>query len=62
MRVNLPSNVRAIIYVITALGTPLMGVLTEQNFLPGWAMTLWTAEVAAVTAMAALNVTSSSDK
>lgn len=61
MRVNLPANVRAIIYVITALGTPLMGVLTEQNFLPDWAMTLWTAEVAAVTAMAALNVKSSTD-
>lgn len=62
MRVNLPDRVRVLLYVITALGTPLMGVLVEQNFLPTWAMTLWTAEVAAVGAMAALNVSSSSDK
>lgn len=57
MRVNLPDRVRVILYVITALGTPVVGVLTEQAILPSWVMTLWTAEVAAVTAMAALNVT-----
>lgn len=56
MRVNLPDRVRVVLYVITALGTPVVGVLTEQNILPAWAMTLWSAEVAAVTAMAALNV------
>lgn len=57
MRVNLPDRVRVTLYVITALGTPLISVLTEQKFIPDWAMTLWSAEVAAVTAMAALNVT-----
>lgn len=61
MRVNLPDRVRVALYVITALGTPLVGVLTEQSILPLWVMTLWSAEVAAVTAMAALNV-SVSDK
>jgi len=57
MRINLPDKVRAALYIITALGTPIIGVLTEQTILPDWAMTLWTAEVAVVTAMAALNVT-----
>lgn len=61
MRVNLPDRVRVILYVITALGTPVVGVLTEQGILPLWAMTLWSAEVAAVGAMAALNV-SANDK
>lgn len=56
MKVNLPDRVRALLYVITALGTPIVGVLTEQSILPTWVMTLWTAEVAAVSAMAALNV------
>lgn len=56
-KVNFPPKVRAGLYIITALGTPLMGVLSEQHFVPDWAMTLWTAEVAAVSAMAALNVT-----
>lgn len=56
MRINLPDRARAILYIITAIGTPIMGVLTEQKFLPGWAMTLWTAEVAVITAMAAFNV------
>lgn len=59
MRVNLPDRVRLVLYIITALGTPVVGVLTEQTILPTWAMTLWTAEVAVVTAMAALNVTTS---
>lgn len=61
MRVNLPDRVRVILYVITALGTPVISVLTDQQILPAWVMTLWAAEVAAVGAMAALNV-SASDK
>lgn len=62
MRVNLPDKVRIWLYVITAVGTPVIGVLTEQGFLPSWAMTLWTAEVAVIGAMAALNVATPSDK
>lgn len=57
MRVNLPDNVRVALYVVTALGTPIVSVLTDQSILPQWAMTLWAAEVTAVGAMAALNVT-----
>lgn len=62
MRVNLPDRVRVALYVITALGTPIVSVLTDQNILPMWVMTLWAAEVTAVGAMAALNVTASNDK
>lgn len=57
MTLNLPYKVRFVLYVVTALGTPLVGVLTEQKILPDWAMTLWTAEVAIVSAMAAFNTT-----
>lgn len=58
MRVNLPDRVRIALYVLTALGTPVVAVLTspDVHLLPTWVMTLWTAEVAAVGAMAALNV------
>jgi hypothetical protein len=55
-RINLPPRVRVAIYIATALVTPIIGVLTDQKFLPDWVMTLWTAEVAAVGAMAAINV------
>lgn len=59
MRVNLPSNVRLWLYIITALGSPIVAVLTgEANVLPNWVESLWMAEVAAVSAMAALNVSS----
>jgi hypothetical protein len=59
MRVNLPDRVRVALYVITALGSPVIAVLTsaDVSILPQWVATLWTAEVTAVTAMAALNVT-----
>lgn len=62
MRINLPNKVRAILYVVTAIGTPIVGVLADQKFLPDWVMTLWTAEVAVVSAMAALNVNTPEDK
>ena len=57
MRVNLPASVRVVLYILTALGTPVAAVLTDQSILPQWVMTLWSAEVAAVGAMAGLNVT-----
>ena len=56
MRINLPSNVRAAIYVFTAVGSPVMGYLLARGIIGELEMALWTAEIAAVTAMAALNI------
>lgn len=56
MRINLPSKVRAAIYVFTAVGSPIMGYLLARGIIGELEMALWTAEIAAVTAMAALNI------
>lgn len=57
MRVNLPDRVRAAVYVLTALGTPVVAYLFARHTIGELEVTLWSAEVAVVTAMAALNVT-----
>lgn len=61
MRVNLPDRVRVALYVLTALGTPVVAYLFAKHYIGELEVTLWSAEVAVVTAMAALNV-SVSDK
>lgn len=61
-RVNLPPQVRAALYVVTALLSPVVGVLVMQHVLPNWVATLWSGEVAAVGTLAALNVSNSQDK
>lgn len=63
MRVNLPDKVRLWLYIVTGLGSPIIGVLTSPDvaILPSWVMLIWSGEVAFVGTMAALNV-SSSDK
>jgi len=62
MRVNLPSKVRAVLYVITAVGTPFMAYLLAKGTVGELEMTLWSGEVAVVSAMAALNVQNPKDK
>lgn len=57
MRVNLPDRVRVAIYVLTALGTPIVAYAFAKHYIGELEVTLWSAEVAVVTAMAALNVT-----
>lgn len=57
MTVTIPSRVRLILYVLTVLGTPVVGVLVDQNIWPSWVGVLWSAEVAAVGTLAASNVT-----
>lgn len=56
MRVNLPSRVRVALYIITALGAPVMAYLLAKGTIGTLEVSLWSGEVAAVTAMAALNV------
>jgi hypothetical protein len=56
MRFNLPSKVRAIIYVVTAVATPVVTYLFAKAYIGELEVTLFAALVTAVNAMAALNV------
>lgn len=60
MRINLPPKVRAALYVLTALGTPIIAYLFAKDVIGELEVTLWAAEVTVVNAMAALNVNDSS--
>lgn len=62
MRVNLPSQVRVVLYVLTALGTPVIAYLLAKGIISELEVGLWSGLVTAVSGMAALNVSSSSDK
>lgn len=57
MRVNLPDKARVAIYVLTALGTPVIGYLLTKGYIGELEVTLWGGLVTAVNSMAALNVT-----
>lgn len=58
MQFNPPYKVRAILYLITALGTPVVAYLLAKGVIGQLEVVLWSAEVAIVNAMAALNVVS----
>lgn len=55
MTLNLPSRVRGALYVITALGTPLMAYLLARGVISELEVALWSAEVTVVSALAAFN-------
>lgn len=55
MPLNPPKNVRAILYVLTLIGTPVVIYLKAKGVIGDLELTLWGAEVTAVNAMAALN-------
>jgi len=55
MQVNLPPRVRLALYVLTALGTPVVAYLFAKEIIGELELALWSAEVAVVTAMAAFN-------
>lgn len=46
---------RTLAYVVTALGTPVVAYLNAKGILDAGAVTLWSAEVAVVGAIAASN-------
>ena len=55
MTLNVPYKIRAILYLITALGTPIVTYLLAKNIIGDLEMALWGAEVTVVSAIAALN-------
>lgn len=59
MTLNLPYKVRAILYVLNAIGAPLAAYLLARGTIGELEMTLWAGEMAAVFALAGLNVTKS---
>jgi hypothetical protein len=54
MTLNIPPKVRAAIYILTALGTPIVAYLNAREIIGTLEVTLWSAEVAIVGGMAAL--------
>lgn len=57
MRFNIPPKARVIIYIITALGAPVMGYLFIKGYVGEAEVALYGALITAVNGMAALNVT-----
>lgn len=57
MNLNVPYKVRAALYVLTALGTPVVAYLKAKHLIGDLEMNLWAAEVAVVNVLAAFNVT-----
>jgi hypothetical protein len=57
MKVTLPAKLRATLYVITVIGTPLVAVLVSQGIASELVAQLWAAFVTGVSALAAFNVT-----
>lgn len=49
--------VRALLYVVTALGTPVVAYLFAKGYLGTLEVTLWSAEVTVVSTMAAFHTT-----
>ena len=53
---NPSPKVRVCLYVLTALGTPVMAYLFAKDIIGTLEVSLWSAEVAVVSAMAGFNV------
>lgn len=57
MTLNVPYKIRAALYVLTAIGTPLVAYLLARDIIGDLEVALWSGEVAVVSALAALNTT-----
>lgn len=55
MRLNPPRRVRALLYVATAIGTPVVVYLQAKGIIGDLEFILWSAEVTVVNGLAALN-------
>lgn len=60
MSLNPPYKVRAVLYILTALGTPLVAYLSAKGLIGNLEVALWSAEVTVVNIMASLNVVTKS--
>lgn len=55
MRLNPPRRVRAALYILTAVGTPVFAYLKVKGYIGDPELVLWSAEVTVVNGLAALN-------
>lgn len=58
---ELTPKTRTILYVVTALGTPLIAYLNSKGILGSLEVGLWSAEVTLVSSMAALKISGNAD-
>lgn len=58
MNLNPPRRVRAALYVLTAVGTPVVVYLQAKGLIGDLELILWSAEVTVVNGLAALNTQS----
>lgn len=56
MQFNLPPQVRAGLYILTAVGTPIIAYLFAKDVIGTLETTLWSSLVTVVSALAAFNV------
>lgn len=56
MTLTIPYKVRAALYVLNAVGSPVMAYLLAKGVIGNLEVTLWAAEMTAVFALAGLNV------
>lgn len=59
MKINLSPAIRVTLYVLTLLGAPVVVYLRARDIIGDLELTLWGAEVTAVSALAAFNVPTS---
>ena len=57
MSLNVPYKIRAALYILNAIGGPIVAYLLAKEIIGELELTLWAAESAAVFALAGLNVT-----
>jgi hypothetical protein len=57
MVVQVPSKLRVALYVLTVLGTPAIAYANAKGYIGATEVSLWSAEVAAVSAIAAFKAT-----
>ncbi len=55
MTINIPHRVRAALYILISIGTPIIGYLLNKEIIGDLEVSLWGGLTTAVTAMAALN-------
>lgn len=57
MKINIPAEVRQALYVVTAIGTPVMVYLLDKAIIGQIEMNLWSGIVLAVNGLAAIKTT-----
>lgn len=57
MKISIPSKIRQALYIITAVGTPLIATLVSIGAIPEWAGLLWSAEVLVIGSLASFKTT-----